>query len=139
MAAVNATFASRGERFFSLDILRGLAACLVLWRHIPIKPRPSSWPGDAAVEILNRIGWCGVDLFFVLSGFLISNLLFKEFSQRGRIDLPRFWLRRGFKIWPSYFVCYGLMVLLNLAAAWWTADHSLARHHLRTLLPNCLF
>jgi len=46
----------------------------------------------------------GVDLFFVLSGFLISGLIFKEFQQRGSIDVKRFWIRRGFKIYPPFYV-----------------------------------
>lgn len=51
----------------------------------------------------HSIGWTGVDLFFVLSGFLIGGLLFKEYQQRGHLDVGRFLIRRGFKIWPGYF------------------------------------
>lgn len=46
----------------------------------------------------------GVDLFFVLSGFLISGLLFTELEQTRTIDAKRFWIRRGFKIYPPFYV-----------------------------------
>ena len=45
-----------------------------------------------------------VDFFFVLSGFLVGGLLFGELQRNGRIDYPRFFARRLFKIWPAYFL-----------------------------------
>ena len=55
-------------------------------------------------ETLYGVGWIGVDLFFVLSGFLVSGLLFREHRARGRLGLGRFWARRGFKIYPGFYV-----------------------------------
>ena len=52
----------------------------------------------------HNFGWAGVDIFFVLSGFLIGGLLVKEWKQYRRIDIRRFLIRRGFKIWPQYYV-----------------------------------
>jgi len=75
----------------SLDLLRGIAILLVLVRHFGY---PAVW---------TRPGWSGVDLFFVLSGYLISGLLFKEYQLTGGLDLKRFWIRRGFKIYPSFY------------------------------------
>jgi peptidoglycan/LPS O-acetylase OafA/YrhL len=49
-------------------------------------------------------GWVGVDLFFVLSGFLVSALLFREHQSRGRIGLKQFLIRRGLKIYPAFWV-----------------------------------
>lgn len=80
------------ERNQSLDVLRGIAVLLVISYHLPFIP------------ILKNVGWCGVDLFFVLSGYLISGLLFRDYQETGSIGLRRFWLRRGFKIWPSLYV-----------------------------------
>lgn len=77
----------------SLDALRGIAILLVLGRHTEVS------------ELWTKIGWCGVDLFFVLSGFLISGLLFHEFKRYGDIQLKTFWLRRGLKIYPGYYLC----------------------------------
>ena len=49
-------------------------------------------------------GWAGVDLFFVLSGYLVSGLLFQEDRLHGSISIGRFYLRRGLKIWPPFIV-----------------------------------
>ena len=84
----------------SLDVLRGVAILLVLGRHDPSSP----W---------EAIGWWGVDLFFVLSGFLISGLLFRDIKACGEIRLRRFWLRRGWKIWPAFFVYLSTIRLLT--------------------------
>jgi peptidoglycan/LPS O-acetylase OafA/YrhL len=75
-----------------LDVLRAIAILLVLGRH------------NTITELWTRVGWCGVDLFFVLSGFLISGLLFQEYKRYGDIRLTRFWLRRGLKIYPAYYI-----------------------------------
>ena len=71
----------------SLDVLRGIAILLVLGRHFNYFP------------LWRQAGWIGVDLFFVLSGFLISGLLFQEYKNTGKLDVRRFILRRGLKIW----------------------------------------
>ncbi len=56
------------------------------------------------IPLFNKIGWAGVDLFFVLSGFLISGLLFVEYKEYQSIDIRRFLIRRGFRIYPSFYV-----------------------------------
>jgi peptidoglycan/LPS O-acetylase OafA/YrhL len=89
----------------SLDVLRGIAVLLVIVSHYSITlPRSSAFYETGAV---------GVDLFFVLSGFLISGLLFSEFRKSGTIRLKRFWIRRGFKIYPPF---YALVALTAIAA-----------------------
>lgn len=65
-------------------------------------------------HFLYKIGWAGVDLFFVLSGFLISGLLFGEYRRTGAIGLKRFWIRRGLKIYPAF---YGLLVFIIVSYA----------------------
>lgn len=57
-------------------------------------------------------GWIGVDLFFVLSGFLVSSLLFREYERHGTVDIKRFLIRRGFKIYPAFwlFLIFTLMM-----------------------------
>jgi peptidoglycan/LPS O-acetylase OafA/YrhL len=84
----------------ALDVLRCLAILLVLGFHLPY------------YRVWGYVGWIGVDLFFVLSGFLISSLLFKEFQATGKIAFRRFVLRRGFKIWPSFYVLLAITSLL---------------------------
>ena len=75
----------------SLDALRGVAILLVLGRHFPY------------YALWHRIGWAGVDLFFVLSGFLVSGLLFNSFKESGELHIGRFVIRRGLKIWPGFY------------------------------------
>jgi peptidoglycan/LPS O-acetylase OafA/YrhL len=65
--------------------------------------------------VLRRVaegGWIGVDLFFVLSGFLVSSLLFREYNRHGSVDIKRFLIRRGFKIYPAFwlFLIFTLMM-----------------------------
>ncbi len=92
----------RDSRNFTLDMLRGLAISLVLIRHFPTKVSAD----ELVTYQLFQLGWAGVDLFFVLSGFLIAGLLFTELGQTGTLRIKRFLLRRGLKIWPSYFAIY---------------------------------
>lgn len=100
--------ASAKDRIHSFDVVRGLAVLLVLFHHMPQRG------ASLVTRAISQIGWTGVDLFFVLSGFLISGLLFKELNETGRINPFRFWLRRGLKIWPSYFFVYGTAMLLTI-------------------------
>ena len=72
----------------ALDGLRGIAILLVIVHHQLI-PLPLTG------------GFLGVDLFFVLSGFLITSLLLKEFNSTGSISLPRFYVRRVLRLAPA--------------------------------------
>ncbi len=75
----------------SLDILRAVAILLVFCYHC-----------EGAL-LISRFGWVGVDLFFVLSGFLVSGLLFREYQTTRQIRPGRFLLRRGMKIYPQFY------------------------------------
>jgi peptidoglycan/LPS O-acetylase OafA/YrhL len=68
------------------------------------------------LETLERGGWVGVDLFFVLSGFLVSSLLFEEHQRQGRASIRRFLVRRGLKIYPAFYFYLGCMFG---ALLWW--------------------
>ncbi len=126
-------------RLFALDVLRGLAAILVLFRHMPFSASEAETSAvETVLAAMRAIGWMGVDLFFVLSGFLISGLLFKEYDRDRSLNLPRFWWRRGLKIWPSYFAAYGLLVFIPVMAAVW-AGQSIPWQPLRDALPNICF
>ncbi len=63
--------------------------------------------------IWQRFGWSGVDLFFVLSGFLISGLLFREYKASGNIRVGHFLARRSIKLYPGYYT----LVLGTIVAA----------------------
>lgn len=82
-----------------LDGLRAIAIVAVLVYHF----LPAALPG----------GYLGVDVFFVVSGFLITTLLLRELAQHGRIDLPGFWKRRARRLLPALVV----VVLVSVTAA----------------------
>ena len=96
-------------RNLGLDLLRLLAVVLVLGAHLEL-------PEDAGrfLQAWKHGGWVGVDLFFVLSGFLVSGLLFKEHRQTGSVRVTRFLIRRGFKIYPAFWVMLAVTVGLKL-------------------------
>jgi len=92
------------QKIRGLDILRGVAIILVMLLH------------SSTFLITTRMGWIGVDLFFVLSGFLVSGLLFTEFKATGSIKSFRFFLRRGFKIYPLFYfvlLCHVIYYLVK--------------------------
>ena len=62
--------------------------------------------GPAVDHALSRNGWIGVNLFFTLSGFIITRLLLREELQYGRIDWSAFWVRRILRIWPLYYLIF---------------------------------
>lgn len=78
-----------------LDGLRALAVMAVVWHH--------AHPGYAALPI-SRNGFLGVDVFFVLSGFLITTLLLNERRATGSISLQNFYVRRSLRIFPLYYL-----------------------------------
>ena len=81
-----------------IDGLRAVAVGSVLVYHLG-----AGWlPG----------GFLGVDVFFVISGFLITSLLVSEYRSTGSVRLRRFWLRRAWRLLPAVL----LMMLLTLAA-----------------------
>lgn len=110
---------SSRDRLIQLDVLRGIAILLVLGRH------PAAIPEEARgfvplADFCFRFGWTGVDLFFVLSGFLIGGLLFLEIKARDHLDVRRFYVRRAFKILPIYVVFLAVAVGLTVTKTGWT-------------------
>ncbi len=110
------------DRSIALDVLRLLAVFLVLGNHMYVCPENISPSLHWLTSTWRRGGWIGVDLFFVLSGFLISGLLFKEAQMEGRISLKRFFIRRGLKIYPPFWVLIlftiGLEVSYRIPLDW---------------------
>jgi peptidoglycan/LPS O-acetylase OafA/YrhL len=91
------------RRFAWFDCLRFAAIFLVMLTHSRDIVLPAGWP-TYTWGFLHLIGWVGVDLFFVLSGFLVSGLLFDEHDATGSLNIKRFLVRRGFKIVPAFYV-----------------------------------
>lgn len=88
------------------DVLRSLAILLVVLVHLPLEATP------AGLVTVRDYGWLGVDIFFVLSGFLIGTQLFRELSQTGTVGFRSFYLRRAFRIFPAFFVVLALYAFL---------------------------
>ncbi len=84
------------SRLHGLDHLRAIAILLVITYHYYGKGVPS-W-----LVPVKRIGWTGVDLFFVLSGYLIGYQLLKEYKNNAGINIKRFYIKRFFRIIPAY-------------------------------------
>ena len=98
--------------FPELDGLRFLAFFLVFLFHQGIsRPVLSKLIGHGAAGCCIENGWVGVQLFFILSGYLITTLLLREEAAFGRIDLRAFWVRRIMRIWPLYYLIVVLVFL----------------------------
>jgi peptidoglycan/LPS O-acetylase OafA/YrhL len=100
------------RRHLSLDLLRALAILLVLGRHAPLPSANDTSLFTSIMLYWKCGGWIGVDLFFVLSGFLIAGLLFKDYQQHGRISLQTFYVRRGLKIYPAFYLYLAVTTLV---------------------------
>jgi peptidoglycan/LPS O-acetylase OafA/YrhL len=96
------------ERLEALDGLRGVAILLVLCFHIT-HALPPARGAVGLYELAFRIGWTGVDLFFVLSGFLITRILLD--TRDAPHYFRNFYARRALRILPLY---YGVLVLVFL-------------------------
>lgn len=103
-SALDPRFQGR-QRQPGLDLLRALAIILVVIYHAGIMGFPL--PGR-----VHRWGWIGVDLFFVLSGYLIGGQLLAPLARGQRIGLRRFFVRRALRIMPAYFVILAIYFLL---------------------------
>ncbi len=92
------------NRIQSLDVLRGIAVGLVLIHHtLAIDHMVVGYHWWLTLKI-RQLGWSGVDLFFVLSGFLVGGLLCAEYRRQTTVNAGRFLVRRAFKIYPAFYV-----------------------------------
>jgi peptidoglycan/LPS O-acetylase OafA/YrhL len=98
-----ATVAKPGERILVLDGIRGLAIAMVLvWHYITVPLSESSFPVLRFLSYSTLQSWSGVDLFFVLSGFLIGGILID--AKGSEHYFQTFYIRRAFRILPIYVV-----------------------------------
>ncbi len=93
------------ERQPGLDLLRALAIIVVVIYHAALF-------GFKLPGRVDRFGWIGVDLFFVLSGYLIGGQLLAPLARDQRMNLGRFFARRALRIMPAYFVVLAIYFLL---------------------------
>ena len=103
-----------------LDTLRACAIALVFMYHYEIfvsRAPTFGWLSD--------VGWVGVDLFFVLSGYLIANQLFAGMARGERLSLPRFYARRALRTLPVFWLVLAAFALFPAALGgrtpppWW--------------------
>ena len=98
-----------GGRLPVLDGIRGLAILLVMLHHFTKGYVLEDWIGKFLLR-LTESAWCGVDLFFVLSGFLITGILFD--AKESRSYFRSFYMRRILRIFPLYYGVLALMFLV---------------------------
>jgi len=98
------------SRLHGLDTLRAIAILAVMLYHLTIF-------GELTIRLLpiTYFGWMGVDLFFVLSGFLIGQQLLKPYLRGTSPSIADFYLRRAFRILPCYLA---VLALYFLVPAW---------------------
>jgi peptidoglycan/LPS O-acetylase OafA/YrhL len=103
---------SQRPRILHLDGLRGLAAFGVVMDHyfgpMASEPGVQHWVGRLA-----NTGWLGVDVFFTLSGFLITGILLDEPKRKGYFS--RFYIRRAFRLAPLYYSYLAIIAVLGFA------------------------
>jgi peptidoglycan/LPS O-acetylase OafA/YrhL len=97
----------------ALDVLRAFAVSIVVLSHIWEVAPFYHWR-----EIFSNSGFLGVDLFFVLSGFLITALLLQEQHDSGTIRLRRFYLRRAIRLLPALFALLIVYLVYANATGW---------------------
>jgi peptidoglycan/LPS O-acetylase OafA/YrhL len=100
-------------RIPSLDGLRAISITLVILSHLVM------WK-HVSFELLKSYGILGVNIFFVLSGYLITNLLLHEYERRSTISLRAFYIRRAFRIFPAAFVFLAVVIVLYRQQMRWS-------------------
>jgi peptidoglycan/LPS O-acetylase OafA/YrhL len=97
------------QRIAAVDGLRGLAIVLVMLTHF-VRTPASGLLVDRTFARIASIGWCGVDLFFVLSGFLITGILLDGTASGSS---PRnFYVRRALRVVPVYYAILSLILVV---------------------------
>jgi peptidoglycan/LPS O-acetylase OafA/YrhL len=95
------------NRFAGLDHLRALAIIIVFVYHYNMFGHPAG-----LYDYLGSWGWTGVDLFFVLSGFLIGGQLFARIARDQKISYGEFYFKRTLRILPAYFAVLALYIAI---------------------------
>ncbi len=102
---------SASTRIANLDLIRAAAiVAVVIYHTVQMVGRD----GFVSIARYTHVGQYGVDLFFVLSGFLIGQLYWREQIDRGHVDIPRFILRRLLRTYPPYAIA----MVLSFISVW---------------------
>lgn len=124
---------ARTSHYPALDGIRGIAILLVFFYHF----NSSQQSANVVIRIWTSLagaGWIGVDLFFVLSGFLITGILFDTAHEKSRVK--NFYARRSLRIFPLYYgVLLAFLVLTPVLHLHWKAGHLLYFLYLSNMMP----
>jgi peptidoglycan/LPS O-acetylase OafA/YrhL len=100
---------SRDRTIPSLDGLRGISIALVMLAHLADTRNAPAWLSSPVFDH----GVLGVRVFFVISGFLITRLIFDEIALTGRLSLKLFYIRRALRIFPAFYVYLAVVALAS--------------------------
>ncbi len=104
----------RARQFGALDGVRAVCCLAVIKIHVAWQfPRP---------RLVGELNGLGVNMFFVISGFLIVTLLMRERRRRGTVNLRRFYARRTLRIFPIYYLLIGAAFASYLAVSPWAPN-----------------
>lgn len=111
LSSIFMNYISKSSRINGLDTLRACAILLVLMYHymVFVSHEPS-------FGFLSEIGWVGVDLFFVLSGYLIGNQIFSGLKSEQGFSLKTFYIRRALRTLPNFYVVLAIYFLFPVEA-----------------------
>lgn len=98
------------NRLYGLDTLRAIAIIIVLIYHYKVVVSRENLFG-----FMSQVGWTGVDLFFVLSGYLIGNQIFSALAKGQEFSLKFFYIRRLLRTLPNYYFVLGLYFIFPVA------------------------
>jgi peptidoglycan/LPS O-acetylase OafA/YrhL len=106
-----------GKHISALDGVRGLAFCMVYFQHFA--------GGEhihlRILELVRGVGWTGVDLFFCLSGFLITGILYD--TRHDPHYFRNFYARRALRIFPLYYLCVAMWMRSERSRSWLKHAH----------------
>ena len=114
-----------------LDGIRAISIFIVLLSH---------WLRDAGILNFNSSGRYGVDLFFVLSGFLLTSILIRQKKQNiNRLKIIKgFFIKRILRLFPAYYLFLIGMIVINLVTGFWIWDDGFGAYYF-TYTANFLF
>lgn len=125
------------KRILSLDALRGYAILLVLFQHFPMVINNRIIDFMSKIGFAINSGYLGVQIFFVLSGFLITRILIKE-KKNNDVSFTRFYLKRMLRIFPIYYlsiIVFGILITWKDSTAaffyisnYWFISHNRDSH-----------